>query len=71
VVLESEPAIRPSGAERDLGIVRVSEETTDGATIEAFMAEPELLLVTDQWSRHWKAEAIGPAPQPARGLPRA
>ncbi|MCU0727464.1 MAG: hypothetical protein MUE73_17030 [Planctomycetes bacterium] len=63
VVLESEPAIRLSGADRDLGIVRASDESTDGVTIEAFMAEPALLLVTDQWSRHWKAEPLGPSPQ--------
>jgi len=54
VLLESEPVPRPvPGA--DPGSVRVTEISADSLTMVADVAEPTLLLVTDPYSRDWRA----------------
>jgi len=60
VLLESEPvpAPDPGGA---LGIVRLiadASESSDAFTVEARLASPALLLVTDPYSRDWHARPL-------------
>jgi hypothetical protein len=57
VLLESEPSPRPApGA--DPGAARVVEDSSDALTIEADARAPSLLLVTDLYSRDWRARAL-------------
>lgn len=63
VLLESEPAIRPKpGGER--GTVTVEEVSTDELHITADIPAATILLVTDNYSRLWRATALAPGPQP-------
>ena len=56
VLLESEPSPRPvSGA--DPGTVRAVETSPDTLSIDAEVSAPTLLLVTDPYSRDWRAVA--------------
>jgi len=57
VILERDPEPAPvPGAEP--GTVRLLSTTTDSLTITADVARPMLLLVTDSYSRYWRAVAL-------------
>jgi hypothetical protein len=56
-LLESEPYPRPRPSS-DPGDVRVTRVSTDELVIEANVASPALLLVTDLYSRDWRAQAL-------------
>jgi hypothetical protein len=56
VVLESEPQIKPAGG--PAGTARVVASDSDSLTIEAETPTPQILLITDGYSRHWRALAL-------------
>jgi len=56
VILESQPQIQPGGSSG--GSARVVEATSDSLTIEANTAGPQILLITDGYSRNWRAVAL-------------
>ncbi|MGB7160977.1 MAG: hypothetical protein WBD40_23150 [Tepidisphaeraceae bacterium] len=61
VILESEPAIKPQpGGER--GRVNVNVVSSDELHIEADVPAPTILLVTDNYSRLWRATPLSPGP---------
>jgi len=57
VILEEEPAIRPSGGPV-AGWAKVVASSTDSMTIQAEVQSPAILLVTDAYSKHWHAKAL-------------
>jgi hypothetical protein len=57
VILESDPEPAPV-AGPDPGAARILSTTTDSLTISADTSRPELLLVTDSYSRYWRAVAL-------------
>ena len=57
VILESEPLPRPVKA-KTKGIARIVDASTDHMTIEAFVATPSLLLITDAYDTGWRARAL-------------
>jgi hypothetical protein len=57
VLLESKPSIEPAG-DGDLGSVRVVDSSTDWLKIEADVKSPCLLLVTDTYSKYWRARPL-------------
>jgi hypothetical protein len=64
VLLESEPSPRPvPGAEP--GTVHAVETSPDSLVIEADVKTPSLLLVTDPYSRGWRAEPLPDSSQRA------
>jgi len=56
VLLEAEPGIEPSG-EAPAGAVRLLESSTDHLLVEAQTSVPAILLITDAYSRDWRASA--------------
>jgi hypothetical protein len=61
-VLESEPAIKPQpGGES--GTVDIESISTDELHINATVPAPTILLVTDNYSRLWRATPLSPGPQ--------
>ena len=62
VYLETEPAPRPQ-ANAASGTVQVSDITSDSLTIEADTPTPTLLLITDLYSRDWRARALNGSTQ--------
>jgi hypothetical protein len=62
VLLESEPSIKPAaGGER--GSVTIRDVSTDELHIDADVPAPTILLVTDNYSRFWRAAPLSPGPQ--------
>jgi uncharacterized membrane protein YfhO len=57
VILESQPSPLPLPA-REKGTVRLLASSTDYLKIEAEVAAPALLLITDSYSRGWRALAL-------------
>ena len=57
VILETAPEPAPI-AGTDSGTVRVTAQTTDSLTIEAQTTRPMLLLITDAYSKDWRATAL-------------
>ncbi len=57
VILESEPSPRPVQSPEN-GTVRIVDSSTDHLTIEADVTSPSILLVTDAYSKGWKAKAL-------------
>jgi len=57
VLLESEPTPRPV-PNPNPGTVRVAQLSTDELTIEADVTTPTLLLITDPYSRDWRAAPL-------------
>jgi hypothetical protein len=57
VILESrpDPAPAPSG---EPGRLKVTQPTTDSLAIEADLAQPAILLVTDNYDRAWRARGL-------------
>ncbi len=62
VYLETEPAPRPQ-ANAAPGTVQVSDITSDSLTIVADTPAPTLLLITDLYSRDWRARALADSGQ--------
>ena len=58
VVLEREPRPAPVAAARQ-GRVSLLRESSDWLEIEAEVASPSVLLVTDAWSPAWRARGVG------------
>ena len=67
VLLESEPAIKPQPG-GDRGSVQVFPISTDSMRIEVDVPVPTILLVTDNYSRFWRATPLSPGPQSAYDL---
>jgi hypothetical protein len=62
VILESDPEPAPvAGAEA--GTARIVSSTTDSLTIAAEVKRPELLIVTDSYSRYWRAVGLSGSSQ--------
>lgn len=62
VVLESEPnpAPEPNGAG---GVVRYADESTDRFIVEVEAPHPSILLITDSYSKDWRATPLLQGPQ--------
>ena len=58
VILESDPEPVPVSGLEPPGNARLLGTTTDSLTISADASRPELLLVTDSYSRYWRAVAL-------------
>jgi len=67
VILETMPAPAPiktsAAANREIGAAHVVEASTDHLTIEADLAQPAILLVTDNYSDGWRAVALAGSAQ--------
>jgi hypothetical protein len=57
VILESEPEPRPSPSESP-GTATLVESSTDTLTIEADLAQPSILLITDVYTPEWRAISL-------------
>jgi hypothetical protein len=57
VILEREPAPRPVAAETQ-GRAKIVREGSDFLEIEADVASPSILLVTDAWTPAWRAVSL-------------
>lgn len=57
VILEKEPVVKPDPA-GVTGMVKVVGGDTDHLVIEAELPAPRILLVTDGYSRHWRATPL-------------
>jgi hypothetical protein len=57
VILESEPEPRPSPGESP-GTATLVESSTDTLTIEADLAQPSILLITDVYTPEWRAISL-------------
>ena len=57
VILETAPEPAPT-AGTDKGTVQIVAQTTDSLTIEAQTSRPMLLLITDAYSKYWRATAL-------------
>ncbi|HXR05969.1 MAG TPA: hypothetical protein VN765_01490, partial [Candidatus Acidoferrum sp.] len=64
VILESPPTPLPQPA-RDPGTVRLLDSSTDYLKIQAEVGAPALLLITDSYSRGWRARALPGSSQAA------
>ena len=58
VFLESEPNPRPQASNAPPGAVNVTALTSDSLTLEADTPAPAILLITDLYSRDWRARAL-------------
>ena len=59
VILEQDPEPAPAPAPgADPGTVHLLNVTTDSLTVEANVKRPMLLLITDSYSRYWRATAL-------------
>lgn len=56
-ILETAPAVEPAAAENP-GSARVTASSTDWLEVEAEVASPALLLVTDLFTPAWRASAL-------------
>ena len=61
VILETDPDPAPSLGPP--GTARLLTTTTDSLTITADLTRPELLLITDSYSRYWRAVALSGSSQ--------
>jgi hypothetical protein len=62
VLLENEPDIKPVWS-AEPGVVRITNQTTDTIDLEADVNSPAILLITNSFSKGWRVESLGPAPQ--------
>ncbi len=60
-----DPAPDPSADSTRLGSVRVIDESTDSMEIDADLASPAILVLTDNYASGWRATGIGSSPQTA------
>jgi hypothetical protein len=56
-ILETEPQPRPIPSNAT-GMVKLTDSSTDHLTIEAELSSPALLLITDAYSKGWRARAL-------------
>jgi hypothetical protein len=76
VLLESDPGIFSSIGKSD-GFLEVKDLDTDRIEVQARLTQPALLVVSDNYSRGWKARALSGSNQssyrvmPANGFQRA
>jgi hypothetical protein len=63
VILESEPEPKPSPAE-GAGAARIVAASTDALEIEADVEQPSILLITDAFTRSWRAVGLAGSAQP-------
>jgi hypothetical protein len=69
VILEDDPGIKP-GKSQDPGAAKLIESGTDYLVVEAELTSPAVLLITDAYSRHWRATALpGSAQREYRLMP--
>ncbi len=57
VILESRPDPEPA-ASSEMGQAKVTESSTDSLVIEADLAQPAILLVTDNYDTGWRARGL-------------
>ena len=57
VILETEPEPRPAKSNPE-GEAKVVDSSTDHLTIEASLRDPAILLITDPYSKGWRARAL-------------
>jgi hypothetical protein len=57
VVLETDPDPAPVAAEGSAGSAQLIRSDTDSMTISAHITRPSILLITDCYSRYWRAVA--------------
>ncbi|HEY1600749.1 MAG TPA: 6-pyruvoyl-tetrahydropterin synthase-related protein [Pirellulales bacterium] len=57
VILEDDPDVKPD-ADAMPGTATVVDESTDYLVIEAHLAAPGILLITDGWSKNWRARPL-------------
>jgi len=62
VILESEPDPQPTPAE-STGTARLVNGSTDALEIEADVEQPSILLITDSFTRSWRAIALSGSAQ--------
>jgi hypothetical protein len=62
VILESEPEPKPSPAE-SAGTARIVTASTDALEIEADVEHPSILLITDAFTRSWRAVTLAGSAQ--------
>jgi hypothetical protein len=67
VLLETPPDPAPPPGPSD-GVARVLRSATDELEIEADLASPAILLVTDPWAEGWRVTPLSPGPQQAYRL---
>jgi hypothetical protein len=68
VILEEQPGVKVDpGA--PTGTATVVEESTDSMVIEAHLPAPAILLITDGWSKNWRATSTKDDGQKYRVLP--
>jgi hypothetical protein len=63
VILESEPEPKPPPAE-GAGAARIVAASTDALEIEADVEQPSILLITDAFTRSWRAVGLAGSAQP-------
>ncbi len=63
VYLETEPSPAPQAIAAN-GAVKVSDSSSDSLTVEADTPAPSLLLITDLYSRDWRARPLPGSTQP-------
>ena len=71
VILEDDPDIKPDvDAPPGTGTIAVIEESTDYVVVEAHLPAPAILLITDGWSKNWRAQPLpGSVQQRYRVMP--
>ncbi len=57
VILERTPNPAPEGS-NEMGTVKITDTTTDSLTVEADLPSPAILLITDSYSKGWRASAF-------------
>jgi hypothetical protein len=62
VILEEPPAIAPAGI-ANAGWAKVTDSSTDCLTIQAELSAPAILLITDAYSKFWRARALAGSSQ--------
>lgn len=58
VILEQDPKLPESEMTKENGTVRFVDSSTNHLTIEADLPEPAVLLITDAYSKGWRAHSL-------------
>jgi len=58
VILEKEPEPRPAVGSGPVGDLQIVSSSTDAFSIEANLSQPAILLITDVYTRAWRAVAL-------------
>lgn len=63
-LLEQDPGLgEPASSAQSPGSARLIEKTPDSLTIETSVTAPAILVVSDAYSKGWRARALSPGPQ--------